>query len=74
VNYREALAIHRRVLGENHPFIATDLHNLGRLLESRGNIPDAEQLLRESMAVLDKVHDGPMPTRRRSCARWPSST
>ncbi len=57
-NYREALAIHRRVLGEDHPYISTDLHNLGRLLEARGKAAEAEAMLLESLVVLDKVYPG----------------
>ena len=58
-NYREALALHRRVLGDDHPYVSTDLHNLGLLLDARGKKDEAEQMLLESLAVLDKVHQGP---------------
>jgi serine/threonine protein kinase len=57
--YREALDIHRRVLGEDHPYVATDMHNLGRLLEARGNKPDAEKMLLGALDITDKVHKGP---------------
>ena len=51
--------MHRRVLGEDHPYVASDMHNLGRILESRGNQAEAERLLLGCLAVLDKIYDGP---------------
>ncbi len=57
--YREALAIHRKVLGETHPYVATDLHNLGGLLESLGRAPEAEQSVRAALAILAKVYPKP---------------
>ncbi|MBK9305240.1 MAG: tetratricopeptide repeat protein [bacterium] len=59
--YTEALAVHRRVLGDLHPFVSTDLHNLGRLLEAMGRSGEGEQLLREAIAIHGKVFDGPHP-------------
>ncbi len=53
-HYAAALAMHRRVLDPRHPFIATDLRNLGGLLEELGETQAAEDLLREAIA-LDRV-------------------
>ena len=59
--YTEALAVHRRVLGDLHPFVSTDLHNLGRLLDAMGRSGEGEKLLREAIAIHGKVFDGPHP-------------
>ena len=68
--YREALAVHRRVLGDIHPFVATDLHNLGRLLDAMGQ----SERGREAAARGDRdpragLRRPPSRTRRSCCGR-----
>lgn len=50
VYYRKALAVHRAALGNDHPFIATNLHNLGVLLADIGRVREAIELHEESLA------------------------
>ncbi len=59
--YREATEVHRRVLGENHPFVATDLVNHGKLLDAMGKPKEGEALVREALAIHQKVFTGSHP-------------
>ena len=46
---REALDGRRRVLGEQHPQVATSMGRLARALSARGKYEEAEQLYREAL-------------------------
>ncbi|MCC6784937.1 MAG: serine/threonine protein kinase [Planctomycetes bacterium] len=46
--YRELLRSHEQRLGPTHPQAMMVLNNLGTLLETRGDLPAAEDLLREA--------------------------
>ena len=48
--FREALAISRRFLGENHPEYALNLSNLSWTLIQMGELEEAEGMLREALA------------------------
>lgn len=48
---REALATRQRVLGDEHPDVATGMNNLATLLRLRGNHTEAEPLLRQTIAM-----------------------
>ena len=48
--YREALAGHRRTLGDEHPLTLTSITNLAILLVDHGKLGDAEPLFREALA------------------------
>ncbi len=50
--YRRALAIQRRLLGNDSPDVALTANNLGRLLATLGRREEAIALLREAVAVL----------------------
>jgi len=49
--YREALAITRNTLGPRHPGVVLSLNNLAALLEDRGKLDEARQLLDESLDI-----------------------
>jgi tetratricopeptide (TPR) repeat protein len=53
--YRQALAICRKALGEQHPLTATSLYNLAANLDAQGKHADAEPLHRQALAIHRKV-------------------
>ncbi|MBD2354903.1 tetratricopeptide repeat protein [Tolypothrix sp. FACHB-123] len=50
-----ALAIREKLLGKEHPDVATSLNNLAVLYESQGNYAKAEPLHLRSLAIREKV-------------------
>jgi tetratricopeptide (TPR) repeat protein len=52
---REALAIARKSLPKEHPYIAQSLNNLAELLRTTGRTAEAEPLFREALAISKKV-------------------
>ena len=55
------LEIRRRLLGEEHPAVATSLNNLALLLGARGDYAGAEPLFRESLSMRRKLLGGEHP-------------
>jgi tetratricopeptide (TPR) repeat protein len=53
--FKEALAINKKVLGENHPDYAMSLNNLALLYQAMGNYTAAEPLYKEALAIRKKV-------------------
>ena len=53
--YRQAMEIHKKVLGEEHPDYATSLDNLSSLYYGMGEYSQAEPLLRQALAIRKKV-------------------
>lgn len=53
---REALAIHEKSLGREHPDIGIRLNDLANLLRHTGRHSEAERLYRESLAISEKAH------------------
>ncbi len=51
----QALAIHKKVLGEEHPATATSLNSLGYLLQAMGDYAGARPYLEQSLAIRRKV-------------------
>ena len=49
--YREALAINRRALGERHPKVALCLRNIGQALSGQRRHDEAERVLKEALAL-----------------------
>ncbi len=54
--YRRALAIDEKVLGREHPHVATSLNNLAFLLNKQGKYREAEPLYRQALAMDEKVY------------------
>ncbi|MEH2226973.1 tetratricopeptide repeat protein, partial [Nostoc sp.] len=50
----EALAMRKRLLGDEHPSVATSLNNLAGLYDSQGRYSDAEPLYIEALAIAEK--------------------
>ncbi len=53
--YRRALAIDRAALGNDHPQVAHQTHNLAIVLQNRGAFDEARPLFEESNALLRRV-------------------
>ncbi|MFM7716653.1 MAG: CHAT domain-containing protein, partial [Microcystis sp.] len=49
--YKEALAIIKQQLGDNHPLTASSLNNLAGLYESQGRYSEAEPLYKQALAI-----------------------
>jgi CHAT domain-containing protein/Tfp pilus assembly protein PilF len=52
---REALAIRRRIFGEEHPAVAQSLDNLGNLLQAMGDYAGARPNLEQALAIRRKL-------------------
>ena len=53
--YRRALEIREKVLGPDHPSVATTLNNLGGLYRAQGKYDEAEPLYRRALEIREKV-------------------
>jgi CHAT domain-containing protein len=53
--YEQALAINRKVLGEEHPAMATSLNQLGALLRAMGDFSGARPYYEQALAIRRKV-------------------
>ena len=53
--YKRSLAIREKVLGAEHPDVATSLNNLAGLYHNQGKYTEAEPLLKRSLAIREKV-------------------
>ena len=53
--YREALGIYERILGKNHPYYATSLHNLGAVYDSKGDYAQAEHYYLQALGIRERV-------------------
>ena len=58
---REALAVQQKLLGNEHPDLATTLGNLGTALRDQAKLAEAEALYRQSSAMLCTIAS-PRPT------------
>ncbi len=61
---KQALAINKKVLGEQHPDTASSLNNLGSLLLSLGDYAGARLYLEQALAIADRVLGKNHPTSR----------
>jgi serine/threonine-protein kinase len=55
-SYRESLAIHRALYGEQHPATAASMNNLATTLREWDQLPEAETLAREALDIRLKLH------------------
>jgi CHAT domain-containing protein/Tfp pilus assembly protein PilF len=53
--YKRSLAIREKVLGPDHPDVATILNNLVRLYRNQGRTAEAEPLLQRALAIREKA-------------------
>ncbi|MCP4287152.1 MAG: tetratricopeptide repeat protein, partial [Gammaproteobacteria bacterium] len=59
--YWRALEIAKKVLGPEHPSVATSLNNLALLYNDQGRYTDAEPLFQRALAIREKVLDPEHP-------------
>ncbi|WP_414544063.1 tetratricopeptide repeat protein [Nostoc sp. CCY0012] len=52
--YLQALALHKRLLGDNHPHVAISLNNLAGLYKSQGKYEQSEPLLLQALEILER--------------------
>jgi tetratricopeptide (TPR) repeat protein len=53
--HREALAMRRKLLGNDHPQVANSLVNLAEALDMQGRFAESEPVLREALAIRRKA-------------------
>jgi tetratricopeptide (TPR) repeat protein len=53
--YLQALELRKRLLGDNHPDVATSLNNLAGLYESQGRYDEAETILHRALEIYQQV-------------------
>jgi len=53
--FRRSLAIRKKKLGPDHPYVAISLNNLGTLYRAQGRYADAEPLLKRALAIREKA-------------------
>jgi serine/threonine protein kinase/tetratricopeptide (TPR) repeat protein len=64
--YERALEIDRRVLGDDHPRVATHLHNLAVVAQNIGDLKQAETLYRDAIFRQDRVYGSQHPETARA--------
>ena len=52
--HKRSLAISEKVLGPDHPAVATSLNNLAELYRTQGRYPEAEPLYKRALAIKKK--------------------
>jgi hypothetical protein len=65
------MAITIKVLGAEHPDVATLYHNLGGLEHARGRYARGEPFACRSVAIREKALGAIIPRWRRTWRRWP---
>jgi eukaryotic-like serine/threonine-protein kinase len=53
--HREALVLRKKLLGNEHPDVASSLNNLANALRAQGRLNEAETLFREALAMRKKL-------------------
>ncbi len=59
--YEEALEIHTRVLGADHPFTVTDLHNMAWLAYYQGDYEKSEERFRQALETSRRIYGDKHP-------------
>ena len=62
--YERALAIYEKVLGPDHPRLATSLNNLASLLQAQGDLAGARPLYERALAITSRCSAPSIPIRR----------
>ncbi|MBD2675739.1 tetratricopeptide repeat protein, partial [Aphanizomenon flos-aquae FACHB-1416] len=52
--YQQALALRQKLLGDDHPDVATSLNNLALLYYSQGKYKEAEPLYQQALNILEQ--------------------
>jgi len=68
--FREALAIDKKVYGEDHPEVATDLNNLAQLLKKKGDEKTASSMGKEALRIRLKVLGPDHPHTKSAQRKW----
>ena len=66
----EVLAIDKKVYGDEHPEIATDLNNLAWLLKKQGNAEEAASLGKQALVIFEKVLGPDHPNTQTVRSAW----
>ncbi|MEH2024527.1 tetratricopeptide repeat protein, partial [Nostoc sp.] len=53
--YQQALALRKRLLGDNHPDVANSLNNLAGLYKSTRRYSEAEPLYQQALAICEQT-------------------
>ena len=56
--YEDALAIYKKMFGDNHPDTAASLNNLGQLLYNQGKYVEATIYLEQALTVYETALGG----------------
>ncbi len=59
--YRHVLALNEKLLGQDHPTVATCLSNLAQLLQDTNRLPEAEPLMRRALEIDEASFDPDHP-------------
>jgi serine/threonine protein kinase/Tfp pilus assembly protein PilF len=59
--YERALDVDRRILGDDHPRVATHLHNLAVVAQNMGDLRQAEALYRDAIARQERAYGSEHP-------------
>jgi tetratricopeptide (TPR) repeat protein len=52
--YQQALALRQKLLGDDHPHVATSLNNLAGLYKSQGKYKEAEPLYQQALNICEQ--------------------
>ena len=52
--YQQALALRQKLLGDDHPDVATSLNNLASLYYSQGKYKEAEPLYQQALNIFEQ--------------------
>ena len=52
--YQQALALWQKLLGDDHPDVATSLNNLASLYKSQGKYKEAEPLYQQALNICEQ--------------------
>ena len=55
--YQQALELHRRLLGEEHPHLTSSLNNLAGVIAQQGDIERAIALWKQSLEISERIGD-----------------